>query len=111
MVLNFIQLPLFNDVYYSYTMNIEQENLTFVFRYNERSKSYYVDIYNQDGVPQILGVRIVPEYPLANNHKIGNLTGYFSVEAKHPSLIEKTRTEPENIAEHFVMFYQYETEE
>lgn len=111
MALQFVEIPLFSDFYYSYDVNLEQENITLTFRYNERSLAWCVDIQDQEGNYLIAGVKLVPDYPLTHNHSINGLTGYFSLESKLPEHTEKIRTEPENIAEHFVMFYQYETEE
>jgi hypothetical protein len=61
---NFIELPLFDDIDYEYTVALEAVAYRLRFYYNARNESWALDISFADGVPITLGNRVLPGYPM-----------------------------------------------
>jgi hypothetical protein len=64
MTLKSILLPLYEESDYFYNVTIERVSYRFRFYYNERMKQWILDIYLSDKTPIILGVCLVPSYPM-----------------------------------------------
>ena len=104
------QLPLYADTdNYRYGATIEGQQKQFTFYWNYRTKSWHMDIRNEDQTEIVLGVALVAEYPMLADHPMQEflLTGYFVLLpniAGTPPPIDRDLTV---IPETFSLFYVY----
>lgn len=109
-MISIARLPLFEDVSYSYTTDIQDQSYELTFDYNVRMKTWYMAI----AIPQdnneaklVSSVRLVPYHELCQNYKLTGLTGYFWLQPIGNSL-EKFKEEPFNISKWFELLYVYD---
>lgn len=79
-----LELPLYNEPDYSYDVSLNRTSYTIRMFYNERSRSWHMDLQDQEGEYIFQGVRIAEETPLYSNNTSGDTTttttednGYF----------------------------------
>ena len=104
---HFLALPLYSDADYSYAVNLQGQSYILDFKYNERVKLYFLSIYTAENVPIVLGVGLVPTYPITFDYAFYPLTGYFWLEEKADILSEPYKVYPENIDQYYNFYYRY----
>jgi hypothetical protein len=103
------EVPLYQDTYYRYTLNLEGIQRTLNFYWNERDGGWHFDLKNIDGTPVILGQKLVAQYPILVDYRLTSksLSGYMMLV---PNNIE-TRVDPLDssvIPQFFKLYYIYE---
>lgn len=109
MTLNAQQIFLSNDPYYTYTDTLEQTAFNFTFRFSLRERCWYMDIYTVDNIPVILATKLVPQYPILQDFRLPEISGYFWLYPTVNINLHKIETDPEYIADYFTLLYFYET--
>jgi hypothetical protein len=106
------ELPLYDDPYFEYTLNIEDENKIFTLRWADRTASWYIDIKKEDLTPIIEGVRLVSYFPLLADYALSdkNITGYIYLVDSGDYISNKLSNNPEALKQYYRMFYIYEEE-
>lgn len=112
MTYSITELPLFQETYYRYAINLEGRQRNFNYYWNERVGAWYFDVKNADGTPVLLGQAIVAQYPIAGDYRLDSkdLTGYFILLPNNLS----TKTDPLDstvIPQFFKFYYVYELPE
>ncbi len=64
-----LELPLYNEPDYSYDVSLNRTSYTIRMFYNERSRSWHMDLQDQEGEYIFQGVRIAEETPLYSGSK------------------------------------------
>jgi len=99
------ELPLYQDTFYRYTINLEGLQRTFNYYWNERAGAWHFDVKNADGTPVILGQALVAQYPIVVDYplKSESMTGYFLLLPNNPD----TRMDPleSSVVPQFFKFY------
>lgn len=72
-----IACPLFNNPYYSYTIDLSGDTYTLTFRYSSRANNYLMDIQDAEDNYIIRGVKLVPVLPLTFQYSLENPKGQF----------------------------------
>jgi len=111
MTTTFIQLPLYAERNYTYGMSLEGRAYTLTFKWNRKSRSWYIDIRLEDRTPIVLGIALVPQYPIIvdyNLEEVG-LNGHFELLPVNPDLASKVGEEFSTVPEFFRLYYVYTT--
>lgn len=107
---HYVSMPLFPENYYTYTIAFQGNSYILDFTYNERAKLYFIDLYDADNNPIVLGEALVPNYPIFKDYAIYPLTGFIWMEEKGDIISEPYKKYPEFIDQYYNLFYIY-TEE
>ena len=109
MTLNYIDIPLFSDTYYTYAIPLEGVSYNLEFVYNERAQLYYINLYDADMNALVLGEALVPNYPIFQDYQLPPLTGSFWMEEKANIVSEPYKKFPDSIDQYYTLFYIYIT--
>jgi hypothetical protein len=104
---SYIDLPLYEDYFYSYSVTLESNVYNIEIYYNDYSKKWFMDIYTEDQVLVLAGVALVPEYPIAIDYVVPNISGFFWLYPIATITSSKYQTEPESLAQYFTFKYVY----
>lgn len=107
MTLQYIPIPLYSDAFYTYRISLEGNSYTLNFYYNERAEGWFFDIYEEGGVPVVLGERLVANYPILLDYALSDLTGYLWLEPIGDS-VERYRTDPFLLSKYTRLFWIYD---
>lgn len=101
------EIPLFSDPIYQYNISIENRSRQLRFKWNDRTSSWYMDLYNEDGTEVLLGIKLVPQYPIAVDYNMGGygLTGFFILLQKNINQLGRENSLITDIPERYSMFY------
>lgn len=108
MALKYVRLPLYADSYHSYSISLEGVSYILKLRYNERSEQWFIDLFLEDNTPLLLGMGLVPSYPIGLDYAIENLSGFFWMESIAEIEEEKYKVYPTDIYQYYRFFYIYE---
>ena len=106
----YVSLPLFDEPDYNYAVNLQGQSYILDFKYNERSQLYFLSVYTAENVPIILGVSLVPTYPISKDNALFPLTGFFWMEEKAAILSEPYKVYPDKVNEYYNFFYTWSEE-
>lgn len=106
----YVSLPLFDEPDYNYAVNLQGQSYILDFKYNERSQLYFLSVYTAENVPIILGVALVPTYPISKDNALFPLTGFFWMEEKAAILSEPYKVYPDKVNEYYNFFYTWSEE-
>lgn len=81
MAIQQLKLPIFNDVYYSYSISLEGNRYVITFLYLERLEQWLVTLKTSDGIVLVKNQRLTPDAPLFFDYRLPNLTGFFYFKA------------------------------
>jgi hypothetical protein len=87
---------------------LEGQSYVLKVRYNERSEQWFLDFYREDTTAIMLGVGIVPNYPIALDYAIAGLNGFFWLESIAELPTEDYKTYPEELYQYYRFFYIFE---
>ena len=108
---HFVTLSLYPDVDYNYAVNLQGQSYILDFKYNERSELYFLSLYTAENVPVVLGVGLVPNYPITKDYTLFPLTGFFWMEEKADIITEPYKTYPDKIDEYYNFYYIWSEED
>lgn len=101
----YVDVPLLADPYYDLSISLEGNSYIIEFVYNERSQLYYMNFYNDDREPIVLGQALIPEYPIFIDYALSNLSGYFWLLNNSSLISEPYKTYPENISQYYSLVF------
>jgi len=102
---DYVALPLYADSFYAYSVSLEGITYSIEILYNERNKLWHMSLFTEDGGPIVQGVAMVPQYPILQNYKIENLSGFFWLTPVPSLTSEKYITEPESLNQYYTFKY------
>lgn len=108
MTVMYVNMPLFTESYYSYTISLETISYNVEIVFNERVGLWYLSLYLQDNTPVFEGVAIVPGYPIALDYALNKLTGYFYLECVASINTEQYIQYPDKLSQYYKFYYIYE---
>jgi hypothetical protein len=108
MITNYVELFLSKDPYYTYRQTLDGKDFIFTFRYSTREACWYMDLYDADKTPLVLGTKLVPSYPMFEDLVLADIDGFFWLSANLPSNIDKFYTAPRDLPDFFTLRYFYE---
>ena len=108
-LMNRVTITLENHPNYSLFVPLQGFLYKIDLYFNERMRSWSINLYEGNGDPIILGQRLSPNYPLFMDYLIDNLTGYFLLEPKG-MYKNNTIINDYNIKKYYNLFYYYEEE-
>lgn len=101
----YVNIPLLPDTYYDLSISLEGNSYVIEMVYNERSQLYYMNLYNNNLDPIVLGQALIPEYPIFIDYALPNLSGYFYLINNSSLISEPYKTYPENISKYYSFVY------
>jgi hypothetical protein len=107
MALNYVNLPLFTESDYEYTVVLERTAFKIRLFYIEREQRWAMDLRLSDRTPIVLGAALVASYPMFLDYYIEQLTGIFWLEPIGRS-DNQTNENPFQLNEYFRFFYYYD---
>ncbi len=104
-----VTLPLFKEPSYQYSIALEKISRTVKFNWNDRTQTWQMDVYNEDGAALLIGQRLVIQYPMFVDYQLDKygMTGYFILMPENTEQ-NNTSTGIAHIPERYVLFYVYE---
>jgi len=108
MTIRYVSLPLYEDSYYSYSINLEGNSYKFKFIYNEKMALYTINMFDVDDNAIVLGVGLVPNYTLFADYSIPALTGTFVLLPKSQVPMEFYKLYPDKIHQYYELSYIYD---
>lgn len=109
MAARYVDLPLFDDPYYEYTVALEENSYIMEFLYNSRMELYTLKLKTEDDVTLFSGVAVVPLYPIGADYAIENLSGTFLLLPKSENILSEAYKEyPNKISQYYDLVYVYE---
>lgn len=113
MAQQFTELPLYSEPYYEYRIALEDEARVVTFRWQDRTSSWYLDVKQDDLTPVVLGIKLVPYYPILADYQLQELgvNGYFVLVDSGDFITDKLSASPEALAQYYRLFYVYEEED
>lgn len=103
-----VELPLFDEVDYRYSITLEGEYYSFRFTYNETMQMYTLKVSDVNNVTLVSGVGVVPNYPMLADYVIGTLTGALIMIPKSDKDIEFYKLYPKNLSQYYTLSYIYD---
>jgi hypothetical protein len=109
----YVELPLYSDPSYQYNAPVENQSRRFKFNWNDRTATWQMDVYNEDGTPILIGQRLVAQYPMFVDYDLSvyGLTGYFMLIQKNANQLGRDNSLITDIPERYSLFYIYEEAE
>lgn len=107
MALKYIELPLYPNADYEYSVALEGQSYLMRFTYNETMKLYTIEMLTSELVTLISGVGLVPNYPLLLDYNIGGLTGSFVMIPISDKPIEFYKLYPDKLDQYYKLSYVY----
>lgn len=108
MTARYVDLPLFDDPYYGYSITLEGNSYNLEFLYNERMGLYTLSLFDAEGVSLIRGQAVVPDYPMLKDYALENLSGFFWLEEISNLQDEAYKKYPTYLSKYYRMFYIYD---
>lgn len=101
----YVDIPLMSYPYYELSISLEGRSYIIEFIYNERSQLYYMNFYDDNRSPIVLGQALIPEYPIFLDYPLSNLTGYFWLLNNSTLSSEPHKTYPEDVSRYYSFVY------
>lgn len=108
MTARYVNMPLFTESFYTYTISLETISYSVEIVYNERMKLWLLSLYLEDKTPVFEGLGIVPGYPIALDYALNTLTGYFYLECVASIDTEQYIQYPDKLSQYYKFYYIYE---
>lgn len=107
----YVDIPLDDSPFYDLSISLQGLSYILEFVYNERAQLYFMSVYDAEKNPIVLGVAVVPAYPILIDYAIPNLTGYFWLLKKATLESEPYKTYPDKLKQYYDFVYIYDTED
>jgi hypothetical protein len=105
---SYVDLPLFPDYFYSYSVNLQDDSYNIEICYNEYAKTWYMSIYTEDQELVVAGIALLPSFPLTQDYVIPGLSGFFWLYPIPSITTEKYKEEPEHLDQYYMLRYCYD---
>jgi hypothetical protein len=107
--MNILQLPTYPEVYYTYSVGLENQRYILTFLWNDRDSAWRMDIRKEDQTPVVLGHKLVASYPMMADYSLedSGLTGYFLLlhNTQENGVLSKDYT---RMSQYYSLYYIYE---
>lgn len=98
-------LPLFDNPYYTYSIDIDNEAMEFTFRWNERAEQWMMTIADSGGDVILRNIPLVPAYPLLKQFSLERPVGDIFLIPVGESEIYEPIPDPRRVFEtHFLIY-------
>lgn len=107
-----VNLPIYPDPFYDYTVDLQGESIKLRFVVNVRQNLYHFDVVSDSDVVIVEGVALLPNTPLCERYDLSSfgLTGYFYLAPINLNTsFENLSTE--SLPDYYQFFYVFEDEE
>jgi hypothetical protein len=100
-------IDLFNDPYYSVSLQLDGNSYEMSFLWNERTKRFHATLTKQNGVEIFAGIQVnmLTDFPAVSIAKENGLTGSFILCPLDPAFVESDETY-RSWADYFVLMYK-----
>ena len=105
---NYIDVPLLDEPFYDLSISLQGNSYILEFTYNERMSLYTLSLFDAERNPIVLGVGLVPEYPILLDYAIPNMTGYFLLTRKPTNISEPYKLYPDQLSQYYYLMYVFE---
>lgn len=101
-----VQCPLFDNPFYSYTIDLSGRTYTLTFRYSNRSLGYLMDIEDAEQNSILRGIQLVPLFGLMEPYSLENPPGEFILlPFEQTSFSNSGIANPRRLDQTHVLFY------
>lgn len=104
----YVELPLKDSPFYTYSISLENDSYQLQFTYNEKMQLYTMSISDASANLLISSVAVVPNYPITADYIIPGLTGAFFLIPNDDSGKEYYKLYPDKIHQYYKLIYLYE---
>ena len=104
-----VELPLYPEEDFSYTVALQENAYDLRLYYNRRMEQWFLELLRDDGTEVLMGIGIHPYYPVMSDYEFEDLTGFFWLQPKNFGK-DEAATNPEKLSEYFKLFYIWEEE-
>lgn len=105
---NYVDIPIIDEPFYDLSISLEGNSYIIEFTYNERMSLYTLSLYDAERNPIVLGVGLVPEYPILLDYAIPEMTGYFLLTRKPTNISEPYKLYPDQLSQYYYLVYVFE---
>lgn len=105
---NYIDIPIIDEPFYDLSISLEGSSYIIEFTYNERMSLYTLSLFDAERNPIVLGVGLVPEYPILLDYAIPEMTGYFLLTRKPTNISEPYKLYPDQLSQYYYLMYVFE---
>lgn len=107
-----IEMPLFHEEKYRYSISLEGVSWQLTFYWNERAGQWHMDIRREDQSPVVLGQPLVAQYPMMIDYNLeaAGLSGYFLLLPVNIAIAAEVNKSSSIVPEFFKLYYVYLTE-
>lgn len=105
---NYVDIPIQDEPFYDLSISLQGNSYILEFTYNERMSLYTMSLYDAERNPIVLGVGLVPEYPILLDYAIPNMTGYFLLTRKPTNISEPYKLYPDQLSQYYYLMYVFE---
>lgn len=103
-----INCPLFEESYYSYSIDLEDDAFVLTFRYNERAEQWIMSIADAEENVLVRNIALVPMYPLINQYALSSLSGEFIlIPIEGVGISSSYIQNPRQIYQSYLLIYNY----
>lgn len=110
MAWNFVDLPLYEEYDYNYTVSLEGEAYNLRIYFNQRMGLWFLDLSRDNGEVIVEGVGLHKYYPILNENKIPELSGFMWLQPTGDGL-DESLLHPDLIAKYYKLYYLWEVAE
>lgn len=104
-----IELPLYADEDFTYTVALEDNAYDLRIYYNRRMEKWFLELLRDDGTEVIMGLGLSAYYPIASGYNFEDLTGFFWLQPKNYGE-DEAAVNPVKLSEYYKLFYIWEEE-
>lgn len=108
-IYNQVDLPLYDDADYSYSVSLQSQSYVIRVYYVERTQLWYFSVFEENQTPIFQGLALVPEYPITLDYLKSELTGFFRlVPIPAYKIVDPYLLYPDKIAQYYTFSYVYQ---
>lgn len=103
----YVDLLLDDSPLYDYSFSLEGNSYIVEMQFNERTQLYHMSLYDADKNPLVLGVGLVPGFPIMADYALPNLTGFFLLIQKGELQSEPYKKFPDKLSQYYNLVFTY----
>lgn len=105
-----VQLPLYEEEDYTYTVSLEGQAYNLRIYYNRRMQVWFLDVTRDDGIDIALGVGLTAYAPILKEYSTPGLTGFMWLQSVGGN-DNQTQLHPSLLSKYYELFYIWQEEE
>jgi hypothetical protein len=99
------QLPLYSDSDYSYSTVLDGKTYIIRIYFVQKTNSWYMSLFNESKAPVVSGIRLIPSFPLLQEHSLSELSGIFLLISKSDNTSEEYLTKSRYLNQYYELYY------